>query len=140
MNLFYSSNYTQHLGFRGPGESPRVQAWQCDPSQRSEMDGSKHLPRALSGPGASVPAQQETTRSVCRRGSPADGESDLPVSVCALYILLVGNEFTNPVSMGNSLPTSGQMGGKDFHGVHDAFPSSWLALASADAPCAGLRG
>lgn len=58
-----------------------------------------------------------TTAPLCLHGcnSPADGESDLYVSVCALYILLVGNEFTNPLSTENrAFPRAEQMGKKAF--------------------------
>lgn len=54
--------------------------------------------------------------SVCMDATPpADGESDLDVSVCALHVLLVGNEFTNPLSMENrAFPQAEQMGEKAF--------------------------
>jgi hypothetical protein len=69
-----------------------------------------------------VPESMPLTNSVgiarcCLHGcnSPADGESDLNVSLCALYILLVGNEFTNPLSMENrAFPLAEQMGEKAF--------------------------
>ena len=75
-----------------------------------------------------------TTAPLCLHGcdSPADGESDLDVSVCALYILLVGNEFTNPLSTGNrAFPRAEQMGEKAFERLFKvaSFPHSWYNVS-----------